>query len=214
MSTSDPRQFLTDTFPALFAKGVEELRAKAAAGDAAAKMRLADVEGASGGVLLRVEGEGDVFLVLEEGGRMKTADAAENVRLAIAAPGPALRTLLGEAEASGELADAQAGHRAVGTASKALQDALGDESLLFHVIAEGVPELGTVTVKIGLNATEPPETPTFTATMAFDDLEAARNGQTNAQELFMGGKLKMAGDYSRALQIGMQVLQLQSQMQG
>ncbi len=211
MSASDPRQFLTETLPGLFAKGVAALEA-AAAGDASAAARLADVKGASGGVLLRIEGEGDVFLHVADG-KMRATEGPEDVNLAIAAPGPALRELLGEVEASGELSDDAAIQRATGVASKKLQDVLGDESLLFHIIAEEVPELGTVTVKIGLNATEPPEEPAFTATMHHTDLEAARSGQTNPQELFMGGKLRMAGDYSRALQIGMQLLAMQQEQQ-
>ncbi|MEO0326615.1 MAG: SCP2 sterol-binding domain-containing protein [Myxococcota bacterium] len=211
MSESDPRQFLTETLPALFAKGVASLEA-AAASDASAAARLADVKGAAGGVRLSIEGEGDVFLHVADG-VMRATDGPEDVNLAIAAPGPALRMLLGEAEASGELSDQEALQRATGVASKKLQDALGDESLLFHIIAEEVPELGTVTVKIGLNAAEPPAEPTFTATMHYTDLEAARAGQTDAQQLFMGGKLRMAGDYTRALQLGMQILAMQQQQQ-
>ena len=35
------------------------------------------------------------------------------------------------------------------------------------------------------------------------DLEDLREGEINAQQLFMGGKLRMAGDYSVALQVAM-----------
>ena len=39
-----------------------------------------------------------------------------------------------------------------------------------------------------------------------------QNGETNIQALFMGGKLRMAGDYSSALQMGMQLMaQMQQQ---
>ena len=50
---------------------------------------------------------------------------------------------------------------------------------------------------------EPPAEPQFTAALKFDDLEDLREGDINAQQLFMGGKLRMTGDYSMALQIAM-----------
>jgi hypothetical protein len=37
-------------------------------------------------------------------------------------------------------------------------------------------------------------------------LELVQRGELTAQELFLGGKLKMEGDYSLALQIAMQLL--------
>ncbi len=209
LMSTEPITFLKETFPKLFAKGVERLQAKAAGGDARAKSKLQDVEGATGTVYLEVEGEGEVFLALD-GGKMSVLDAkpdASKIKLAVAAPGEALRMLLGEAEAAGELDEDKAAKRAVGTASKNLQEALGNDSLLFHVVVEDAPDVGTVTVRIGLNAPEPPAEPKFSATIKFDDLEAARAGEINPQMLFMGGKLRMAGDYSRALQLAMQLMQ-------
>lgn len=208
MST-EPITFLKETFPQLFAKGVERLRAKAAGGDARAQSRLADVEGATGAVYLEVEGEGEVFLALEGGAMTVLSSKPESskIRLAVAAPGEALRMLLGEAAAQGELEEEKAAKRAVGTASKNLQEALGTDSLLFHVVVQDVPELDEVTIRVGLNAPEPPADPKFSATIKYDDLEAARAGEVNPQALFMGGKLRMAGDYSRALQLAMQLMQ-------
>ncbi|MFT5355102.1 MAG: hypothetical protein ACI9KE_002318 [Polyangiales bacterium] len=202
----DPISFLSETFPALFAKGVAQLEAKAAAGDAVAKSSLEDVKGAVGGVILQVEGEGAVYLRADNGQMVVLDSAPSDVKLAVAAPGAALRMLLGEAADAGELEESKAASRAVGTASKRLQDALGEDSLEFHLVATDVPDLGDITVKVGLNAAEPPAEPKFTATIAFPDLEAARNGEINVQQLFLGGKLKMTGDYSRALQLGMSLM--------
>ncbi len=206
MST-DPIAFLKDTFPTLFAKGVASLQAKADGGHEKAGKILADVKGATGAVYLVVEGEGEVFLNVDDGvmSVLDAKPAPEGIRLAVAAPSAAMRLLLGEAQ--GELADEEASaKRAVRTASKRLQDALVGKSLEFHVVIEDVPEQGTVTVRVGLNAPEPPVEPAFSATIAFADLEAARAGEINAQMLFMGGKLRMSGDYSAALQIGMQLM--------
>jgi len=212
--SQDVVTFLRETFPRLFEKGVADLEAKASSGDAAAKAALDDVKGATGAVVLDVEG-GDTVYLRADAGTMVALEAAPDgadVKLAVAAPGPAMAMLLGEAQAAGELEDEKAAQRAVMTASKRLQDALGATSLEFHVIATGVPELDEVTIKIGLNAPEPPADPKFTATIAYADLEAMQNGDTNLQALFMGGKLRMAGDYSQALQMGMQLMaQMQQQ---
>lgn len=212
--SQDVVTFLRETFPRLFEKGVSDLEAKAASGDPKAQAALDDVKGATGAVVLEVEGEETVYL-RADGGKMEVLDSApapEDVKLAVAAPSQAMQMLLGEAKAAGELEDEKAAKRAVMTASKRLQDALGDTSLEFHVIATGVPELDEVTIKIGLNAPEPPADPKFTATIAYSDLEAMQNGETNIQALFMGGKLRMAGDYSQALQMGMQLMaQMQQQ---
>lgn len=211
---SDPITFLKDTFPKLFNKGVAGLEAKAGEGHEKAGKILEDVKGASGHVVLVVEGEGEVYMKYADG-TMEVIEAkpTENVKLAVAAPSSAVKMLLGEAEKEGELEESKAAKRAARTVSKRVQDALGDQSLLFHVNITGVPDQGDVTVKIGLNAPEPPEEPKFQATIAFADLEAARSGEVNAQMLFMGGKLRMEGDYSAALQLGMQLMS-QAQQDG
>ena len=54
--------------------------------------------------------------------------------------------------------------------------------------------------------TEPPVEPGFTTDLQYSDLESVQRGELTVQELFLGGKLKMEGDYSLALQIAMQLL--------
>ena len=106
----DPVLFLKETFPALFAKGVAQLEEKASAGDGTAKASLEDVKGAVGAVFLQVEGAEDVFLNAENGTMtvLDSAPAPGDVKLAVAAPGPALSMLLGEAADAGELEEAKA----------------------------------------------------------------------------------------------------------
>jgi putative sterol carrier protein len=70
----------------------------------------------------------------------------------------------------------------------------------------GVPDLGDVLVRVGFNVSEPPSDPGFTTELAFEDLQAVRRGELTPQDLFLGGKLKMEGDYSLALQLAMQLL--------
>ena len=52
---------------------------------------------------------------------------------------------------------------------------------------------------------EPPEEPTFTAAVSWDDIEDVRNGDLTAQQLF--GRLRITGDASRAMAIGMMLMQ-------
>ncbi|MGB5680672.1 MAG: SCP2 sterol-binding domain-containing protein, partial [Polyangiales bacterium] len=53
---------------------------------------------------------------------------------------------------------------------------------------------------------EPPNEPGFTTELQYSDLESVQRGELTVQELFLGGKLKMEGDYSLALQTAMQLL--------
>ena len=45
-----------------------------------------------------------------------------------------------------------------------------------------------------------------TTELHYGDLQSVQRGDLTLQELFLGGKLKMQGDYSLALQIAMQLL--------
>jgi hypothetical protein len=95
---------------------------------------------------------------------------------------------------------------AVRLASKRFQDALGEDSLDCHLVVESFPEIGDVRVKLGLH-TEPPEEPTFTVNVAWEDLETMFREQQTPQSLFLAGKLRLGGDYSKALQLAMQLMQ-------
>ena len=75
-----------------------------------------------------------------------------------------------------------------------------------HATLRGVPGLGDVLVRVGFNVAEPPAEPGFTTDLHYDDLESVQRGELTAQELFLGGKLKMEGDYSLALQTAMLLL--------
>ena len=74
------------------------------------------------------------------------------------------------------------------------------------VTLRGVPDLGDVEVRVGFNVPDVPQEAGFTAELQFGDLEAVQRGELTVQELFLGGKLKMEGDYSLALQLSMQLL--------
>ncbi len=206
---SDAIQFVRERFPELFRRGVENLRRRAGEGSEGAKRRLADVEQACGVAWIRLEGAGDVFLRVT-GGEIAVADGKPDdlpIRVALAVPADAADVFVSEATQHADLESDSAAYAAARTASAQVERAVGAEPLEFHVILKDTPDFEEVVVKVGLNAPEPPESPRFTATVAWDDLEALRRGELQPQQLFMGGKLRFGGDYSRALAIGMQLMQ-------
>jgi len=207
MSTS-AIEFLRESFPKLFDRGVTVLQSRAAGGDERAQRILDDVRGVTGAASLQIDDEPPVVLSAKEGALSSGGAPAEGVPIKIAAalPGDGASLLLGEAAKSGALDDDEVAIGAAQTASKRFEDALAGQPLTCHVTLRGVPELGDVKVRLGFNVAEPPVEPGFTTELEFSDLELVQRGELTAQDLFLGGKLKMEGDYSLALQIAMQLL--------
>lgn len=206
--TIQPIEFLRDTFPKLFTRGVEVLEARAAGGDERAQRILADVKGVTGAVRLEVDDHPPIVLSGDGGSLTAGDEPAEGVPLRATAkiPGDAVQLLLGEALESGALEDDEVAVGAAQTASKRFEDALAGQPMTFEVTVKAVPELGDVILRVAFNVPEVPAEPGFVAELQFSDLEAVRRGELTIQELFLGGKLKMQGDYSLALQISMQLL--------
>ncbi len=208
MST-DPITFLETTFPAIFEKGVAELRAKADSGDAGAQKLLDDCVSVVGAAVIVLEGAGTIYVAAREGkltsSREKPADVP--IRIAVGCEADALEVALGEAAKEGAMDDPRVTQHAPHLASKRFEQLLNNRKMTCHVFVKDHPELGDVTVKLGFNVEEPPEKPGFTAELKYDDLESMRAGNVDMQKLMMNGKLRLKGDYSVALQIGMQLAQ-------
>jgi len=206
--TVQPIEFLRDGFPKLFARGVEVLESRAAGGDERAQRILADVKGVVGAASLQIDGGPTVFLSARSGALSAGEAPADDVPVKIVAslPGDAVALLLGEVAKSGALDNEELAIGAAQTASKRFEDALAGKPMTCHVTLRGVPELGDVQLRLGFNVPEVPEAPGFTTELQYSDLEAVQRGELSVQELFLGGKLKMAGDYSLALQTAMQLL--------
>ncbi len=206
--TVQPIEFLREDFPKLFARGVEVLGSRAAAGDSRAQRILDDVKGVTGAASLQIDDESPIVLSANEGILRAGEAPAEGVPIKIIAalPGDAARLLLGEVAKTGAFDDDEVAIGAAQTASKRFEDALAGKPMTCHVTLRGVPDLGDVRVRIGFNVPEVPADPGFTAELQFSDLETVQSGALTVQELFLGGKLKMEGDYSLALQIAMQLL--------
>jgi hypothetical protein len=205
MST-DVIPFLLETLPALFARGVEALAA-----DPQAQARLDDTRAARGALLLVLEGEGgaELFLCVEGGtliGQRTRPDLP--VRFCAAVSLAAAQGALDLLEESGSLSHEHAPLAAAGLASGKMDKLVQKEKLAFHVIVKNVPELESVTIRVGIGVEGPPEKPAFTVTVDYDDLEEVRAGELTPQKLFMN-KLKIVGDASRALALAMTALQQQ-----
>ena len=206
--TVQPIEFLLDTFPKLFARGVEVLESRASAGDERAQRILDDVKGVTGAASLQIDDRSPVVLSAHAGVLSAADGPADGVPIKITAalPGDAATLLLGEVAKTGALDDDEVAVGAAQTASKRFEDTLAGKPMTCFVTLRGVPDLGDVEVQIGFNVPEVPKEPGFTTELQFSDLEMVQRGELTIQELFLGGKLKMEGDYSLALQISMQLL--------
>jgi hypothetical protein len=206
--TISPIEFLRESFPKLFARGVEVLESRAAGGDERAQRVLDDVRGVTGAASLQIDGQPPIVLSAREG-VLSSGDAPADgvaIKITAALPGDAAQLLLREVAKTGALDDDEVAIGAAQTASKRFEDALAGQPMTCHLTLRGVPDLGDVQVRIGFNVPEVPEEPGFTTELQFSDLEMLQRGELTVQELFLGGKLKMEGDYSLALQISMQLL--------
>ncbi|MCC6876765.1 MAG: SCP2 sterol-binding domain-containing protein [Sandaracinaceae bacterium] len=206
---TDPVAFLREDLPALFNKGVAQLEAKAASDDKA-KARLEDTRAAKGAVRVVFEGDGGGELYLcVDGGAMKAAGSAPAgvpVRLAVAAPVDAARAALEQVAEHDLLASEKAPKRIARSASAEVEKVLAGHQLAFHVTFTDLPtDPDEVTLRIAIGSSEPPANPKFTATVSWDDIEDVRSGDMTPQQLF--GRLKLTGDASQAMALGMALMQ-------
>ncbi len=204
---SQPVHVLRETFPSLVNKGMALLQKRADGGDATAAQLLENTKGVDGAALIRIEGEGDVY-ISAQGGKVQTSDApiaGATVKMAALIPGEAASLVLGQAAKEGALEDDRLAIGVTQTANRELEQALAGRELTCHITLAGTPDLGDVTVWLGFNVSEPPAKPKFTATLKYDNYEDIRDKKVNLQQAFMQGKLRMTGDYSVALQIAMQM---------
>ena len=200
----EPLAFLENDLPAQFQKGLDKLKASTAPG---AKEELEDVLGAVGSVRVIVEGDGERWVSVS-GGEMTVSDTKPElpVRGVFSFTGQAARGALDLLEESGRLDDPKAAMGLSRVASKRAEKILANQKIEFHVIVVDLPEdAEDVTVRCGIGVSEPPTKPQFTATISFDDLEDMREGDLTPQQVI--GRLKLTGDASRAMALGMTLFQ-------
>src|SRR5690606_34902828 len=129
-------------------------------------------------------------------------------RAAIAGSADAAQVALEEVESAGLLDSEKAARRVARSASAEVEKVLEGHSVSFHLTLTDLPsDPDEVTLRIGLGVGEPPATPKFSAKVSWDDVEDVRAGDMTPQQLF--GRLKITGDASQAMALGMTLMQRQ-----
>jgi hypothetical protein len=202
--TDSALSFFRDVLPGHFHKGVEALRGKDGPG---AKEALDDVLGSKGAVHLVVQGEGEVWLAIENGTMTATDTRPEGLppRMAFGFTAHAAQGALKMLEESGRLEDPKAPERFARVASARAEKILANNKIEFHVIIRDLPDdEEDVLVKVGIGTETPPEKPQFTAAISYDDIEDMREGDVTPQQVL--GRLRLTGDASRAMALGMALM--------
>jgi len=163
--------------------------------------------GGVGAVGVLGEGGADAGISVS-GGDMTVSETRPEiaVRGVFSFTGKAARGALELLEESGRLDDPKAAMGLSRVASKRAEKILVNQKIEFHVIVIDLPDdAEDVTVRCGIGVSEPPVKPQFTATISFDDLEDMREGDLTPQQVI--GRLKLTGDASRAMALGMTLFQ-------
>jgi putative sterol carrier protein len=203
--TDTATAFFTTVLPPHFGKGVEALRAKTGPG---AKEALDDVLASKGAIRLVIEGEGETWLVVDDGTMRAEKERPDGfvVRMAFGFTAVAAKAAVALLEESGRMNDAEAPARFARSASARAEKMLASQKIEFHVIIKDVPDdAEDVVIKVGIGTDTPPEKPQFTAAISFDDLEDMREGDLTPQQVL--GRLRLTGDASRAMALGMMLMQ-------
>jgi len=203
--TDTATAFFSEVLPAHFGKGVEALRKKDGPG---AKEALDDVLASKGAIRLVIGGEGETWLVVENGTMRseKTLPDGYVVRMAFGFTAEAAKGAIALLEESGRMDDPEAPARFARTASARAEKLLAGQKIEFHVIVRDLPDgAKDVVVKVAIGADTPPEKPQFTATISYDDIEDLREGDITPQQVL--GRLRLTGDASRAMAVGMMLMQ-------
>ena len=137
----------------------------------------------------------------------KTAPATP-VMMAIALPMEALEVGLEELADDIEKAVPKIKKRIRGLRAleaMAMFDRVKSEPLLFHQVLKDTPDFEEILIKIAIGAGTPPTKPTFTVTVDYDTFEELRAGKVKPQAMM--SKLQLSGDVSRAMALGMELMQ-------
>jgi len=209
--TQDPIEFVSKFVPELFNSAMVELKALADQGDADAKQRYADLLKHSGALRIVLEGDdgADLYLVIKDGS-MHVTDKSPgmDVMMALAAPLEALA--LGLEELADDIRTVvpklkKRLTRLRPAEAMSMFQRVKAEPLHFHHVLKDTPDFDEVRIKIAVGSGTPPQKPTFTVTVDYDTFEELRAGKVKPQAMM--SKLQMSGDFSRAMQLGMEMMQ-------
>lgn len=209
--SQDPIAFLTQHLPHAFAQAMDRLRDEADAGSDWAQLRLTDAEGAHGAILIALEGDGGgrIFVSVEHGALTvtDTLPAGVTVHIALAGPAEAARQGLALLLASGfDLTKVST--RLTNLASAKAARLFTSQPSTFAVHVKELPVVGELKVRVGLGMAEPPDAPSFTVAAKYADIVSAREQKMAPPQMLIAGKLQILGDTTRAMQLGMLMMQL------
>jgi hypothetical protein len=206
---TEPIQFLKHELPTHFARGIEALRN---ASTPNAKAHLEDVLSARAALRIMLSGAGEAWLRVENGTMTSHDSKPEGVpvRATIEFGADVAREALALLVDSGRMDDPSAPKHFARLFSARAERLLEGQKLEFHVLLRDVPEHDDdIVIKVGIGTDTPPAKPQFTAAISYDDIEDLRDGELNPQQLI--GRLRLNGDASRAMALGMMLMQPPSQ---
>jgi hypothetical protein len=217
---TDPIAFIESRMPELFARARESLEAAAHAGDASAQSGLAAVSaepihtrlvlvGKAEDKEPSTPGSSEVVIVTD-----RQALRFRRGGDVIAGFGYALEVARGAAMIAiemverGELEPEQVARAFLMMGSQRARQILAPAPFAFDATVTNVPSLGTTTVRIGLGRVDLPARSDFSLHVEFDELEDARERGMAPHQLFLAGKMRVDGDASQAMRLGMLLAQL------
>ena len=208
----DTLERLRARLPELFAAALARLEQRAASGDAAAKQRLAAASGTPVPSLLRLVGDGGGELWFAAGRAGLALGAAPDAPAsafghALELPVAAARYALLLAERDPAVVEEVVSALAA-LASQTAREALASLSFCFAIEVPGVPVVGTLRARAGFGRPVLAAKSEFSLTVDADELEDAREAGLGPHQLFMAGKIKIAGDAAKAMQLAMVLAQL------
>ncbi len=207
----DPIAFLEQHLPQAFAQAMDRLRQEADAGSEWARDRLDDAESAHGAITLVLEGEGGGrrHLVIEHAALSVVSElpAGVTVHVAIAGPAEAARQGL-QMLVLGGFDFTKVSTRLTSLASSKAARVLSAQPSTFAFHVKELPVVGELKVRVGLGMAEPPDAPAFTVATKYPDLIAARDQKMAPPQMLIAGKLQILGDTTKAMQLGMLMMQL------
>ncbi|MCA9582610.1 MAG: hypothetical protein KC416_12505 [Myxococcales bacterium] len=198
-------EILRDTLPRLFLQGLDELQSRT---DAEQRLRTEEALAAEGISAVRVEGTGEEFWFQVRGGQLMVLDTKPEgpLRLAAVIPEDAWSSGLSAFRAGADRAAGSVAQALVALTSARLSEALAGQSLSCALTIHGAPDFGARPFLLGLQTDGFPAAGDFSVDVDFHDVERLLQGEVTPAELFMGGSLRLGGDYAPALNLAMGLL--------
>jgi hypothetical protein len=216
----DPIAFIESHLPELFARARQGLEAAAHAGDQTAQAGLAAVTAEPIRTRLIVAGKANDAAASEPAAREvmivtdREALRVEQAHDVIAGFGYALQVARGAVMIAigmverGELEPEQVARAFLMMGSQRARQMLAAAPFAFDATVLNVPALGTTTVRVGLGRVDLPARSDFSLNVEYDELEDARERGMAPHQLFLAGKMRVDGDASQAMRLGMLLAQL------